>query len=118
MNNKLNDFMNPVIQAIVDKLLNLTSAGRSYRGMSFGMLLFGAMIVWWLLSLPLPAPAAAIRGTKKVIALRVLFQDSPGATRYSRNDVIGLFDELDNLWQMNSYGNIAVTAEVSELFRL
>ncbi len=61
---------------------------------------------------------ADIRGTKKVIVLRVYFQDYTNTSRYSQADVESMFGELDQLWRNTSYNTINITYEVSSLFQL
>ncbi len=50
--------------------------------------------------------------------LRVYFADYPNASRYSKTEVEGFFDQLNTLWQNTSYGNISIDYEVSDLFQM
>lgn len=62
--------------------------------------------------------AAPVTGTKKVVVLRVYFQDYAATSRYSLAEVQSFYDNLDQLWQNTSYKNIDVVADVSTLFQL
>lgn len=62
--------------------------------------------------------AEPLTGTKKVVALRVYFQDYAETSRYSKAEMITFYGNLDQLWQDTSYGNIDITAEVTGLFQL
>ncbi|MCO6450206.1 MAG: hypothetical protein J5I90_05400 [Caldilineales bacterium] len=59
-----------------------------------------------------------IVGVKKVVVLRVFFNDYANASTFSQAQVQGLFDNLDQLWQDTSYGQISIDHEVSTLFQL
>lgn len=79
------------------------------------------LIAMLLLCQPLASSmvhAAPVLGTKKIMVLRVHFQDYPANSRYTLAQVQGFFGELDTLWQNTSYGNINVTSVVSDLFEL
>jgi len=65
-----------------------------------------------------PLAAAPVTGTKKVVVLRVYFQDYSATSRYNLSEVQTFYGNLDQLWQDTSYKNIDVTAEVSTLFQL
>jgi hypothetical protein len=76
-----------------------------------------------LSSVPGPAghghnPAGAVTGPQKVLVLRVYFADYAAETRYTKTEVEGFFDELNTLWQHNSYDQISIDYEVSELFQM
>ena len=62
--------------------------------------------------------AGGASGAQKVLVLRVYFADYANTSRYTQGEVEGFFDELDQLWQDTSYGNISITYEVSSLFQL
>jgi hypothetical protein len=61
---------------------------------------------------------AAVTGPQKVLVLRVYFADYPAASRYTKAEVEGFFEQLNELWQDTSYGNISVSYEVSDLFQM
>ena len=62
---------------------------------------------------PGPIQAAPVLGTKKVMVLRVYFQDYAATSRYTQVQVQGFFSNLDTLWQNTSYTKINVNAVVS-----
>ncbi len=62
--------------------------------------------------------AADVLGPKKVMVLRVYFNDYAANTRYTKAQVEGFFDELDTLWKNTSYNKINIDYEVSDLFQL
>jgi hypothetical protein len=64
------------------------------------------------------ALADDVLGTKKVMVLRVYFQDYAATSRYTKAEVEGFFGELDQLWQHTSYSKINVSYVVSDLFQL
>src|ERR1700712_101523 len=66
-------------------------------------------------------PLGDVLGAKRVMVLRVFFNDYAGHTpiaRYSTTQVQGFFSELDKLWGDTSYGKISIDSQVSELFKL
>ena len=65
-----------------------------------------------------PTYSADVLGTKKVMVLRVYFQDYSATSRYTQAQVEGLFDELDELWQHTSYTKIDIAHVVSALYQL
>ena len=66
----------------------------------------------------LPAHAN-VTGSKNIVVLRVYFHDYTSTSRYSKTDVEGFFGQLDTLWGThNSYGNISLSAQVSDLYQL
>jgi hypothetical protein len=64
------------------------------------------------------AAADDVTGPKKVVVLRVYFQDYANTSRYTLAEVEGMFDELDQLWRDTSYNQISIVHEVSDLFQL
>lgn len=67
------------------------------------------------------APAAFgadVLGTKKVMVLRVYFQDYAATSRYTQPQVAAMFDNLDTLWQNTSYTRINIAHVVSDLYQL
>ena len=67
---------------------------------------------------PAPIQAAPVLGTKKVMVLRVYFQDYAATSRYTQVQVQGFFSNLDTLWQNTSYTKININSVVSALFQL
>jgi hypothetical protein len=66
-----------------------------------------------------PKHSVTVTGTKHFVVLRVYFHDYPATSRYSKAQVQGFFNLLSTHWGTNSsYGNIAITSEVSDLFQL
>lgn len=61
---------------------------------------------------------ADVLGPKRAIVLRVYFNDYVNASRYTKVQVEGMFDELDTLWRNTSYNKINIDYQVSELFQL
>ena len=61
---------------------------------------------------------ADVLGAKKAVVLRVYFNDYANATRFSKTDVEGIVDSMNDLSEKTSYGKISVTREVSDLFQL
>ncbi|MEK7279002.1 MAG: hypothetical protein AAB427_16780 [Chloroflexota bacterium] len=60
------------------------------------------------------APVAA-PDLKRVIVLRVYFDDYANASRYTKAQVQAFFDNnLNTLWQNTSYGNIGISAQVTD----
>lgn len=80
--------------------------------MTFALIFMGNLS--WMAS----ADAAPVTGTKKVMVLRVHFQDYAAASRYSLAEVDGFFGNLDTLWQNTSYSNINIDSVVTDLFQL
>ena len=76
-----------------------------------------AVSVAWSLG---SAEAATVSGAKKVVVLRVVFQDYPDASRYTSTEVEGFFAEINDLWgKHSSYGIMSIDAQVSSnLIRL
>jgi len=64
------------------------------------------------------APVADVLGTKRVVVLRVYFNDYSATSRYTRAQVEGFFDQLNTLWQNTSYGKIDINHQVTDLFKL
>src|SRR5262245_347251 len=65
-----------------------------------------------------PVQAAAVLGTKKVMVLRVYFNDYAATSRYTKTEVEDFFAELDKLWHNTSYTKINIAYVVSDLFQL
>ncbi len=64
------------------------------------------------------APVAA-PDLKRVIVLRVYFDDYANASRYTQAQVQAFFDNnLNTLWQNTSYANIGISAQVTDLYQL
>lgn len=85
----------------------------------------GRMLCWFVVLLgistgiiPATANAAPVLGPKKVMVLRVYFQDYAATSRYTQVQVQGFFSNLDTLWQNTSYTKININAVVSTLFQL
>ncbi|MCL4861858.1 MAG: hypothetical protein KJZ93_20740, partial [Caldilineaceae bacterium] len=66
----------------------------------------------------LDAIDADVLGPKRAMVLRVYFNDYVNASRYTKAEVEGMFDELDTLWRNTSYNKINIDYQVSELFQL
>jgi hypothetical protein len=65
------------------------------------------------------AKAAAVTGTKKVMVLRVHFNDYTATSRYSRATVQNFFDQdLAGLWGKTSYGKMGLATQVTDLYKL
>ena len=64
------------------------------------------------------APATDVLGTKRVVVLRVYFDDYTATSRYTRAQVEGFFDQLNQLWKDTSYGKIDIDYQVTDLFEL
>jgi hypothetical protein len=62
--------------------------------------------------------AADVLGPKRVMVLRVYFNDYPANTRYTKTQVEGFFGELDQLWKDTSYNKINIVSQVSDLYIL
>lgn len=60
----------------------------------------------------------AVTGAQNVMVLRVYFNDYAASSRYSRGEVEGFFDEMSQLWKNTSYGNISISARVTDLYQL
>ena len=81
----------------------------------FQVALLLAGTVFWSLD----AGAAPVTGTRKVMVLRVYFNDYANASRYSQTGVEDFFNSnLNTLWKNTSYSNIDIKAEVTDLFQL
>ncbi len=85
----------------------------------------GRMLCWFVVLLgistsiiPATANAAPVLGTKKVVVLRVYFQDYAANSRYTQVQVQGFFSNLDTLWQNTSYTKININSVVTTLFQL
>jgi hypothetical protein len=77
-------------------------------------LLFASTVLW-----SFDAGAAPVTGTRKVMVLRVYFNDYAEASRYSKTEVEDFFNnDLNTLWKNTSYSNIDINAEVSDLYQL
>lgn len=61
---------------------------------------------------------ADVVGTKRVMVLRVYFNDYTATSRFSRTQVEGFFGDLDQLWSRTSYGKISISAQVTDLYKL
>ena len=61
---------------------------------------------------------ADVTGPQKIIVLRVYFNDYPASSTYSKAQVEGFYDNLDQLWQDTSYGKISLVYQVTDLFQL
>jgi hypothetical protein len=61
---------------------------------------------------------ADVLGIKKVMVLRVYFNDYTATSRYSKTQVEGFFSKLDTLWQDTSYSKISISYQISDLFQL
>ncbi|MCE3608350.1 hypothetical protein LXA47_32810 [Massilia sp. P8910] len=88
----------------------LRAAGRILRGR--------LVLSLTLLTLPflvaLPAQAVVVTGVKKVVVLRVYFQDYSNTSRYTQAQVQGFFNNMNTLWGTNtSHGNISITAQAN-----
>ena len=63
--------------------------------------------------------AAPVTGTRKVMVLRVYFNDYANTSRYSKIEVEDFFNiNLNTLWKNTSYNNIDIKAEVTDLYQL
>src|SRR3989344_1460065 len=85
----------------------------------------GRMLCWFVVLLgistsiiPAMENAAPVLGTKKVMVLRVYFQDYAATSRYTQVQVQGFFSNLDTLWQNTSYTKININSVVSALYQL
>ena len=61
---------------------------------------------------------ADVLGAKKVIALRVYFQDYAEDSRFDTSEFQGMTDNIDQLWQDTSYNRSSIDWQVTELFQL
>jgi len=59
-----------------------------------------------------------VTGPKKVMVLRVRFNDYPNASRYTKAQVEDFFDKLNLLWKNTSYGKISIDYQVTDLYAL
>lgn len=74
---------------------------------------------WFARQGQFPLEATAVTGPKRVIVLRVYFNDyTTSDNRYSKTEVEGFFDELNELWKNTSYGKISIDYQVTDLFKL
>jgi hypothetical protein len=64
------------------------------------------------------AQGADVLGPKKAIVLRVYFHDRTSVSHYTKAQVEGFYDQLNQLWQHTSYGKISINYVVSDLFQL
>jgi hypothetical protein len=64
------------------------------------------------------APAADVLGPKKIMVLRVYFNDYPNTSRYTKAEVEGFFGELNTLWKNTSYDKISINYQVTDLYQL
>jgi hypothetical protein len=62
--------------------------------------------------------AADVLGPKRVMVLRVHFNDYAANSRYTKAQVEGFFGELDQLWRDTSYNKINIVSQVSDLYIL
>lgn len=63
-------------------------------------------------------PDADVLGVQRVIVLRTRFNDYGNATRFTKAEVEGFFDELNTLWKNTSYGKISIDYQVTDLYAL
>jgi hypothetical protein len=63
-------------------------------------------------------PHLDVTGTQKVIVLRVYFNDYTATSTYSKTQVEGFYDLLNQLWKNTSYNTIDIDYQVSDLFQL
>ncbi|MBV7339950.1 hypothetical protein KFU94_69430 [Chloroflexi bacterium TSY] len=61
---------------------------------------------------------AAVLGPKKVLVLRVYFNDYSATSTFNANEVAGLFDNVNTLWKNTSYGKMSIDYVISGLFKL
>lgn len=77
------------------------------------LVMLGILLLWVLNAF------ANVSGAQNVVVLRVYFQDYTNTSRYTKTQVEGFFTQLDTLWGTNnSYGNITLNAQVSDLYQL
>ena len=78
------------------------------------VLLLAATVSW-----SFHAGAAPVTGSRKIMALRVYFNDYTATSRYTKSEVEDFYNtDLNTLWRDTSYSNIDIKAEVSDLFQL
>ena len=72
-----------------------------------------------------PPPQTLAPTFRRIMVLRVYFADYPATSRYTLAQVEDFFDvgespgnHLSKLWRDTSYGNIAIDAQVSDLYQL
>lgn len=63
----------------------------------------------------LPASAPEVRN---VAVLRVHFADEPAESRWSREEVRGMMEDMSRLWENTSYGAMRLNPVVSDLYRI
>jgi len=63
-------------------------------------------------------PMGAVLGAKRVMVLRVYFNDYTATSHYTTAQVQGFFAQLDQLWRNTSYNKININYQVSDLFKL
>ncbi|MBM4424907.1 MAG: hypothetical protein FJ030_16220 [Chloroflexi bacterium] len=106
-----------------------TSGKRKQAGINFVMGTAVLLLAVWGAPTASPAraeaepagqPAAAAAPVlKRVIVLRVYFDDYANASRYTQAQVQAFFDDnLNTLWQNTSYGHIGISAQVTDLFEM
>jgi hypothetical protein len=78
----------------------------------FIVMVFLALVFCWNIS-----STYAVE-TKKVILLRVYFDDYTANSRYTCAEVDSMMSDMDTLWQNTSYSNIDIDYQVSTLFEL
>jgi hypothetical protein len=78
----------------------------------FILMVFLGLVFCWNIS-----SAYAVE-TKKVILLRVHFDDYAANSRYTCAEVDSMMDDMNTLWENTSYSNIEIDFQVSALFEL
>jgi len=69
-------------------------------------------------AVPARPATAAVLGTKRLIVLRVYFNDYSATSHYTKTQVEGLFGNLDQLYKNMSYGRMNLNYQVSDLYKL
>jgi hypothetical protein len=69
-------------------------------------------------AVPTGPATAAVTGTKRLIVLRVHFNDYTATSHYTKAQVDGLFANLDQLYKNMSYGRMNLSYQVSDLYKL
>lgn len=67
---------------------------------------------------PARQATAAVTGTKRLMVLRVYFDDYTATSHYTKTQVEGLFDKLDQLYRNMSYNRMSLSYQVSDLYKL
>lgn len=78
----------------------------------FMLMIFSGLVFCWNVS-----STYAVE-TKKVILLRVYFDDYAANSRYTCAEVDSMMDDMNTLWKNTSYGNVEIDFQVSTLFEL